>query len=133
MADENQHFVPDIVQESNAGRFELLQVLESDYIRTAKAFAAPRRYVIYKYALKNAVIPSITVIGLGVGKLLGGAVFVEIIFNRPGVGKIIVDAVHARDLPVVQGGILVATLLFVFANLLADISYAYVDPRIQYD
>ncbi|NOZ69432.1 MAG: ABC transporter permease subunit, partial [Deferribacteres bacterium] len=69
----------------------------------------------------------------GVGKLLGGAVFVEIIFSRPGLGKLIVDAVFARDFPVLQGGILVATILFVLANLIADISYAFVDPRIQYD
>ncbi|MCG2762519.1 MAG: ABC transporter permease subunit, partial [Candidatus Atribacteria bacterium] len=73
------------------------------------------------------------VIGLGIGKLLGGAVLVEIIFNRPGLGKLVVDAVYARDLPVVQGGILMATLLFVLANLIADISYAYIDPRIQYE
>lgn len=111
----------------------MLQVLDSDYIRTAKAFAAPKGVIAYKYALKNGIIPTITVIGLGVGKLLGGAVFVEIIFNRPGLGKLIVDAVYARDLPVVQGGILVATLMFVLANLAADISYAFVDPRIQYD
>ncbi|MCG8686352.1 MAG: ABC transporter permease [Desulfobacterales bacterium] len=111
----------------------MLEVLDRDYIRTARAFAAPIRTVFYKYALKNAVIPTITVIGLGFGKLLGGAVFMEIIFNRPGLGKLIVDAVFARDLPVVQGGILVATVMFVFANLLADISYAFVDPRIQYD
>jgi peptide/nickel transport system permease protein len=109
------------------------QVLDSDYIRTARAFAIPRHLISYRYALKNAVIPTITVIGLGVGKLLGGAVFVEIIFNRPGLGKLIVDSVHAMDLPVVQGGILVAAILFVFANLIADISYAFVDPRIQYD
>ena len=114
-------------------RESMLAVLDADYIRTAKAFAVPRKSVAYKYALKNAVIPSITVIGLGVGKLLGGAVFVEIIFNRPGLGKLIVDAVYARDFPVVQGGILLATVLFVLANLLADISYAFVDPRIQYD
>lgn len=111
----------------------MLQVLDADYIRTARAFAISRRIISYQYALKNAVIPTITVIGMGVGKLLGGAVFVEIIFNRPGIGKLIVDAVYARDLPVVQGGILAATVLFVFSNLLADISYAFVDPRIQYD
>ncbi len=111
----------------------MLDVLDADYIRTARAFAIPRRAIAYRYALKNAVIPSITVIGLGVGKLLGGAVFVEIIFSRPGLGKLIVDAVYARDFPVVQGGILVATILFVLANLIADISYAFVDPRIQYD
>ncbi|MBU4427698.1 MAG: ABC transporter permease [Syntrophaceae bacterium] len=113
-------------------RESMLDVLDSDYIRTARAFAVPRDIITYRYALKNAVIPCITVIGLGVGKLLGGAVFVEIIFSRPGLGKLIVDAVYARDFPMVQGGILVATILFVFANLLADISYAFVDPRIQY-
>lgn len=111
----------------------MLEVLDTDYIRTARAFAAPIRTVFYKYALKNAVIPTITVIGMGFGKLLGGAVFMEIIFNRPGLGKLIVDAVFARDLPVVQGGILITTVMFIFANLLADISYAFVDPRIQYD
>ena len=118
---------------SRLSRESMLQVLDSDYIRTARAFAAPHRFVAYKYALKNAIIAPITVIGLGAGKLLGGAVFIEIIFNRPGLGKLIVDAVFARDLPVVQGAILVASLLFIFANLLADISYAVVDPRIQYD
>ncbi len=114
-------------------RESMLDVLDSDYIRTSRAFAIPGKTITYRYALKNAVIPSITVIGLGVGKLLGGAVFVEIIFSRPGLGKLIVDSVHARDFPVVQGGILVATLLFVLANLIADISYAFVDPRIQYE
>ncbi len=118
---------------SRLTRESMLDVLDSDYIRTSRAFAVPKRVIAYRYALKNAVIPSITVIGLGVGKLLGGAVFVEIIFSRPGLGKLIVDAVYARDFPVVQGGILVATILFVFANLIADISYAFVDPRIQYD
>lgn len=114
-------------------RESMLDVLDAEYIRTARAFAAPANTIYYRYALKNAVIPTITVIGMGVGKLLGGAVFMEIIFNRPGLGKLIVDAVFARDFPVVQGGILVATVLYVFSNLLADISYALVDPRIQYD
>ena len=118
---------------SRLTRETMLEVLDSDYIRVAKAFGMPAKYIYYKYALKNAVIPTITVIGLGIGKLLGGAVLVEIIFNRPGLGKLVVDAVYARDLPVVQGGILIATLLFVLANLIADISYAYIDPRIQYE
>ena len=118
---------------SRLTRETMLEVLDSDYIRVAKAFGMPAKYIHYKYALKNAVIPTITVIGLGIGKLLGGAVLVEIIFNRPGLGKLVVDAVYARDLPVVQGGILIATLLFVLANLIADISYAYIDPRIQYE
>jgi len=118
---------------SRLTRESMLEVLDSDYIRVAKAFGMPAKHIHYKYALKNAVIPIITVIGLGIGKLLGGAVLVEIIFNRPGIGKLVVDAVYARDLPVVQGGILIATLLFVLANLIADISYAYIDPRIQYE
>ena len=118
---------------SRLTRESMVDVLDSDYIRTAKAFAIPQRSIAYVYALKNAIIPTITVIGLGVGKLLGGAVFVEIIFNRPGLGKLIVDAVYARDFPVVQGGILVATVFFVLANLLADISYGFVNPQIQYD
>ena len=118
---------------SRLTRESMVDVLESDYIRTAKAFAIPRHMIAYVYALKNAIIPTITVLGLGVGKLLGGAVFVEIIFSRPGLGKLIVDAVYARDFPVVQGGILVATVLFVLANLVADISYGYVNPQIQYD
>lgn len=118
---------------SRLTRESMVDVLESDYIRTAKAFAIPRHLIAYVYALKNAIIPTITVLGLGVGKLLGGAVFVEIIFSRPGLGKLIVDAVYARDFPVVQGGILVATVLFVLANLVADISYGYVNPQIQYD
>lgn len=118
---------------SRLTRESMLEILDSDYIRVAKAFGMPAKHIHYKYALKNAVIPIITVIGLGIGKLLGGAVLVEIIFNRPGIGKLVVDAVYARDLPVVQGGILIATLLFVLANLIADISYAYIDPRIQYE
>lgn len=118
---------------SRLTRESMMDVLDSDYIRTARAFALPQRLIATVYALKNAIIPTITVIGLGIGKLLGGAVFVEIIFNRPGLGKLIVDAVYARDFPVVQGGILVATVFFVLANLLADISYGYVNPQIQYD
>ena len=111
----------------------MFEVLESDYIRTAKAYAIPRNQLFFKYALKNAAIPSIAVIGMGVGKLLGGAVFIEMIFNRPGLGKMVVDAVYGRDLPVVQGGILIATLMFILTNLVADIAYAYLDPKIQYD
>lgn len=110
-----------------------LEVLDMDYIKVIKSFGAPNRYIAYKYALKNAIIPVVATIGLGVGKLLGGAVFVELIFNRPGIGKVITDAVFARDFPVVQGGVLVAALLFILANLAADLSYAYFDPRIRYE
>ena len=110
-----------------------LEVLDMDYIKVMRSFGAPMRYIAYKYALKNAIIPVVATIGLGVGRLLGGAVFVEIIFNRPGIGKVITDAVFARDLPVVQGGVLIAGFLFILANLVADLSYAYFDPRIRYE
>jgi len=141
IADEIHHLILPVISLaigwigylSRLTRETMLEVIDSDYIRVAKAFGMPAKHIHYKYALKNTVIPTITVIGLGIGKLLGGAVLVEIIFNRPGIGKLVVDAVYARDLPVVQGGILMATLLFVLANLIADISYAYIDPRIQYE
>lgn len=141
IADEIHHLILPVISLaigwigylSRLTRETMLEVIDSDYIRVAKAFGIPAKHIYYKYALKNAIIPTITVIGLGIGKLLGGAVLVEIIFNRPGLGKLVVDAVYARDLPVVQGGILMATLLFVLANLIADISYAYIDPRIQYE
>ena len=110
-----------------------LEVLDMDYIKVIRSFGAPMSYIAYKYALKNAIIPVVATIGLGVGKLLGGAVFVELIFNRPGIGKVITDAVFARDLPVVQGGVLIAAFLFILANLVADLSYAYFDPRIRYE
>ena len=141
IADEIHHLILPVISLaigwigylSRLTRETMLEVIDSDYIRVAKVFGIPAKHIYYKYALKNAIIPIITVIGLGIGKLLGGAVLVEIIFNRPGLGKLVVDAVYARDLPVVQGGILMATLLFVLANLIADISYAYIDPRIQYE
>ena len=112
-------------------RSSMLETLESDFIQTEKSFGLPRYYIIYKYALKKAVKPIIAVVGLGIGRLLGGAVFVEVIFTRPGLGRLIVNSIYERDLPLVRGGVLVAALLFVLANLLADISYAYFDPRIK--
>jgi len=112
-------------------RSSMLETLDQEFIQTEKSFGIPRYYILYKYALKKAIKPIIAVIGLGIGRLLGGAVFVEVIFNRPGLGRLIVDSVNERDLPLVRGGVLVAALLFVIANLIADISYAYFDPRIK--
>ncbi|RCW49719.1 MULTISPECIES: ABC transporter permease [unclassified Halanaerobium] len=112
-------------------RSSMLETLDQEFIQTEKSFGIPRYYILYKYALKKAIKPIIAVIGLGIGRLLGGAVFVEVIFNRPGLGRLIVDSVNERDLPLVRGGVLVAALLFVIANLVADISYAYFDPRIK--
>ncbi len=113
-------------------RSSMLEVLKQDYIRTAYSKGLQDRVVVYKHALKNAFIPIITVIGLQFGVLLGGAVLTETIFSWPGLGKYLVDAIYARDFPVVQGGILFFATTFVFVNLLVDISYAAIDPRIEY-
>ncbi len=112
-------------------RSSMLETMDEDFIEAEKSFGLPRNYILYRYALKKAIKPIIAVIGLGVGRLLGGAIFVEVIFTRPGIGRLTVDAIYERDLPLVRGGVLIAALLFILANLLADISYAYFDPRIQ--
>lgn len=112
-------------------RASLLEVLNAPYIRTAFAFGLRERTIFYKYALKNALIPTVAVLGVGLGNLLGGAIFIEVIFTRPGLGRLIYEAIFDRNYPIVRGGILVAALLFVLANLLADLSYHYLDPRIQ--
>jgi peptide/nickel transport system permease protein len=114
-------------------RASLLEVLNENYIRAARAAGLSPRLVRYKYALKNALIPTVAVLGVGLGNLMGGAVFVEIIFGRPGMGKLIFDAIGSRNYPIVRGGVLVVAFLFVLANLLADLVYTYLDPRIQLD
>lgn len=112
-------------------RASVLEVLGTNYIRTAYAYGLPERVIFYKHALKNAIIPTIAVLGVGLGNLLGGAIFIEVIFTRPGLGRLIFNAISEHNFPIVRGGILVAALLFVLANLLADLSYTYLDPRIQ--
>ncbi len=112
-------------------RTSLLEVLNANYIRTAFAYGVQERLIYYKYALRNAIIPTVAVLGVGLGNVLGGAVFIEMIFNRPGLGRLLVDSIASRNFPIVRGGVLVAALLFVFANLLADLSYRLLDPRIQ--
>jgi peptide/nickel transport system permease protein len=112
-------------------RASLLEVLNANYIRTAHAFGLRERTISYKYALKNALIPTVAVLGVGLGNLLGGAVFVEVIFTRPGLGFLIFQSISERDYPVARGGILVAAIFFVLANLAADLSYRLLDPRIQ--
>jgi peptide/nickel transport system permease protein len=114
-------------------RASLLEVLNENYIRAARAAGLSPRLVRYKYALKNALIPTVAVLGVGLGNLMGGAVFVEIIFGRPGMGKLIFDAIGSRNYPIVRGGVLVVAFLFVLANLMADLVYTYLDPRIQLD
>jgi peptide/nickel transport system permease protein len=112
-------------------RASMLEVSNANYIRTARAFGLGERRINYKYALKNAVIPTVAVLTLALGELMGGAVFVEVIFSRPGLGRLIVDAIEARNFPVVRGAVLVIALIYVFSNLAADLSYRFLDPRIR--
>lgn len=113
-------------------RSSMLEVMRADYVRTARAKGLAQFWVVYKHALKNAMIPVLTVIGLQTGLLLGGAVLTETIFGWPGVGRYIFTAIGNRDYPVIQSGILVIATIFVLINLLVDLLYAYVDPRIKY-
>jgi peptide/nickel transport system permease protein len=112
-------------------RSSLLEVLGEPFIRTARAYGQPEWRVVMKYGLKLACIPTVAILGVGIGELMGGAVFVEIIFNRPGLGSLIFDAIGDRNYPVVQGAILVVVAIFVLANLLVDFLYALLDPRIR--
>jgi peptide/nickel transport system permease protein len=113
-------------------RSTLLEVMRQDYIRTARAKGLRERGVVWIHALRNSLIPLITVAGVQVGYLLGGVVVTEEVFTLPGVGRLILWAVFQRDYPVVQGTILFVSLLFMLSNLVVDLIYAYVDPRIRY-
>ncbi|MFC0299239.1 ABC transporter permease [Virgibacillus soli] len=113
-------------------RSSMLEVMKSDYIRTVRAKGSNQFLIIYKHALKNALIPVLTVIGLQTGVLLGGAILTETIFSWPGIGRYIFEAISYRDYPVIQSGILVIAFMFVIINLLVDILYTYIDPRIKY-
>lgn len=114
------------------GRAALLEVLEQDYIITARSKGIREQLVVGRHALKNAMIPIVTIVGLQVGSLVSGAVIVETVFAIPGVGRASVDAIFFRDYPVLQGCVLTLTTAVLIANLLTDIAYAYVDPRIRY-
>ncbi|MEW4306297.1 ABC transporter permease [Rossellomorea marisflavi] len=114
-------------------RSSMLEVMRSDYIRTARAKGLKMFWVVYKHSLKNAIIPVLTVIGLQMGLLLGGAILTETIFGWPGIGRYIYDAIAYRDYPVIQSGILVVAMIFVTINLIVDLLYAAVDPRIKYN
>lgn len=112
-------------------RSSLLEILGQDYIRTARAKGLVERVVITKHALRNALIPIVTIIGIQTGGLLGGAILTETIFSLPGVGSRMVEGILSRDYPIVQGFSVVIALIFVFTNLIVDLSYAYLDPRIR--
>ncbi|WP_064093935.1 ABC transporter permease [Rossellomorea aquimaris] len=114
-------------------RSSMLEVMRSDYIRTARSKGLKMFWVVYKHSLKNAIIPVLTVIGLQMGLLLGGAILTETIFGWPGIGRYIYEAISFRDYPVVQSGILVVATIFVSINLIVDLLYAAVDPRIKYN
>ena len=113
-------------------RSAMLEVLGQDFVRTARAKGAARTVVLIRHALRNALLPIVTVIGLQFGTLLGGAVLTETIFAWPGVGRLLVDSIGSRDYPVVQGVVLLLSVSFIAINLITDLLYAYIDPRIRY-
>ena len=113
-------------------RSAMLEVLGQDFVRTARAKGATRFTVLTRHALRNALLPVVTTIGLQFGALLGGAVLTESVFAWPGVGRLLVDSISSRDYPVVQGVVLLLSVSFIAINLLTDLVYAYVDPRIRY-
>ncbi|MFP4646923.1 MAG: ABC transporter permease, partial [Candidatus Acetothermia bacterium] len=113
-------------------RSSMLEILNEEYIKTARSKGLGERYVIYRHALKNAFIPIITMAGMQFGYLLGGTVVIETVFAWPGIGRLIINSVFARDFPAVQGAILMLALSFAFVNLIVDLTYAVLDPRIRY-
>jgi peptide/nickel transport system permease protein len=112
-------------------RSSLLEVLGEDYVRTARAKGLDEGHVIWRHALRNAWLPVVTLIGLQLGALLGGAVVTEVVFDWPGIGSLMIDAIHKRDYPVVQGCVLFVSLCYVLINTLTDLVYGLIDPRIQ--
>ena len=114
-------------------RSSMLEVLRQDFIRTERAKGLSEGVVIYKHAVRNAMVPVVTVIGLNFGLLLAGAILTETVFSWPGVGRLVVEAVYERDYPLVIGCILVFAIVFVVVNLITDILYTYIDPRIKYE
>jgi peptide/nickel transport system permease protein len=112
-------------------RSSLLEVFNQDYVRTARAKGLREQAIVYRHALKNALIPVVTVTGIQVGRLLGGAVIIEQIFALPGIGRYIFDAISQRDYPVIQGTVLFFTITFIVINLSVDLLYGFIDPRIK--
>jgi ABC-type dipeptide/oligopeptide/nickel transport system permease component len=114
-------------------RSSMLDVLSEDYVRTARAKGLSNRKVIYKHALKNAMIPVVTVVGLQFAKLMGGAILTETVFSWPGIGRLLITAISYRDYPMVQGIVFFVAFAFILINILIDLLYAYLDPRIRYE
>jgi peptide/nickel transport system permease protein len=113
-------------------RGSMLEVVRQDYVRTLRAYGLPERLVVYRHALRNALNPVVTVVGLQFGVLMAGAVVVETVFSLPGLGRLMVNAIFNRDYPVIQGGMLLLAVTFVLVNLLTDLAYAVINPRIRY-
>jgi peptide/nickel transport system permease protein len=113
-------------------RSSMLEVLRQDYIRTARAKGLREKLVVFKHAFKNGLIPVITVVGMTLGQLLGGAVITETVFSLPGIGQLVITAIRNRDYPMVQGVLMFISMTYVCANLLVDILYGWLDPRIKY-
>ncbi len=114
-------------------RASMVETLRQEYVTVARAKGLSNRVVVYRHALRNALIPVVTVLGLQYGHLLGGAVVLETVFSRPGLGRLTVDAILAKDFPLVQGAVLFTAVIYVLVNLLVDISYVWFDPRIRYE
>jgi peptide/nickel transport system permease protein len=113
-------------------RSSMLDVLSEDYVRTAWAKGLPGRRVVITHALRNALIPALTIVGASMGALLGGAVVTETVFTIPGMGRLVVQSIARRDFPLIQGAIMIIAGIYVLVNLLVDVLYVYVDPRIRY-
>jgi peptide/nickel transport system permease protein len=113
-------------------RASMLEVLQQDYVRTARAKGLDQHSILFVHALKNAAVPIVTVIGIGIALLIGGAVVTESVFAIPGLGRLTIDAILRRDYPVIQGIVLLFSFLYVLVNLMVDVTYTLVDPRIRY-
>jgi len=114
-------------------RNSMLNVIGEDYIQTARAKGLSERYIMYKHAMKNALLPIITSIALRAGFMISGTIFVETVFAYPGVGRLLYDAVTYRDYPLLQGAFLIITLVIIAANFIADVMYAHLDPRVKHE
>jgi peptide/nickel transport system permease protein len=112
-------------------RSAMLEVMQEDYVRTARAKGVPWSVVIWRHALRNALIPVVTIVGLYLGILIGNSVLTEIVFNRPGLGKLIIGALNQRDYTMLQGMMVIYTLIVVIVNVMTDLAYAFVDPRVK--
>lgn len=114
-------------------RASVLEIMGEPHVRTARAFGLSRRRIMFDYVLRLAIPPTITMLGIGIGQMLSGTVFVEIVFGRPGIGKLVYDAIIGRNYPIITGAVLVTTLFFVLVNLAADLLIAWLDPRVRHD